>query len=57
MKTEREIEDMKSKLSKEISEISDKMDSGILGEVFWHELRSIKLQKMVQYNIPLEVLR
>lgn len=57
MKTQYEIEQMKSKLSKEISEISDKMNSGVLGEISWHELRSIKLQKMAQYNILLEVLR
>lgn len=57
MKTQYEIEQMKSKLSKEISEISDKMNSGILCEMSWHEHRSIKLQKMAQYNILLEVLK
>lgn len=57
MKTQKEIEDMKSKLSKEISEISDEMNSGILGETSWHEKRSIELQKKAQYKILLEVLR
>lgn len=56
MKTQQQIEDMKYVLSKEISEISDEMNSGILGETSWHEKRSIKLQKMAQYNILLEVL-
>ena len=56
MKTQKEIEDMKSKLLKEISEISDAMNSDILCETSWHEKRSIKLQKMAQYNILLEVL-
>jgi len=50
MKTQKEIEDMESKLSKEIYEISDEMNSGILDGASWHEKRSIKLQKMAQYN-------
>lgn len=57
MKTQQQIEDMKYTLSKEISEISDDMNSGVLGETSWHEKRSIKLQKMAQYNILLEVLK
>ena len=57
MKTQKEIEDMKFKLSKEVSEISEEMDSGILDETTWHEKRNIKIQKMAQCYILLEVLR
>ena len=56
MKTQQEIEDMKSKLSKEISELSDEMTNAS-SKTTWHEKLSIKLQKMAQYNILLEVLR
>lgn len=57
MKTQQEIEKMKSDIQIQISDLSDRMNSGILDEQSWHEKRSIKLQKMAQYNILLEVLK
>lgn len=57
MKTFAEVVKMKQQTQKDIERISDEMNSGVLGETSWHEKRSIKLQKMAQYNILLEVLK
>ena len=43
MKTQQEIEKMKDEIQIQISDLSDKMNSGILDETSWHEKRSIKL--------------